>query len=222
MKKRIISSLLLLSSVACYAIHDVNPLRILEIDLIPVSCNIITPAAEDPISTATVTFEVTGGTPISFINENDPVYAYSIDGDDPQSDPTFTNISAGEHNFSITDADNEVVTAVIFVGPAAFSRVRVSQAPYCNDRFDLGVISVDTDGGTPPINQDLEGANQTKQGSSVQFDPVGAGRYTVVSTPSDGSPCQPTQITLDLIIPQASGNELLDFINEKYCIPCED
>ncbi len=216
MKKRIITSLFALATLACQASDPtVYPLRILSIDLIPVSCeDDQTIEAENGPTTATVDFDVTGG---SF------EYTFSIDGGDPQTDHEFTGVAPGQHNFTISDGD-DTVTATIFVGPSAFTRVTVSQAPYCDDRFNLGVISVATQGGTPPLNQSLNGeeVDEDFEGAEGDFPPVAAERYTVVSSSNDGSGCQPIAIAFDLIIPQSSDNDILDFINEKYCIPCVD
>ena len=204
MRNSIIASILLITSLACNAAID--PLRICGINLIPVSCT-------NGPATATVTLEVAGGT---------PHYSYSIDGQEPQVSNKFTGINAGQHIFTIVDQANEELSAVIVTGPSPFTHVQVRQAPYCDDRHNQGIISITTQGGTAPVLQELLETDDQFVGASGQFPPTGPGRYTVVSTPSNQAPCNPTQITFDLILPQASTNELLNFINTKYCVPCID
>lgn len=204
MNKYLFSSLLILAATTCLASQDIDPLRVRAIDLIPVSCT-------DGPTTATITLNVAGGS---------PSYSYSLDGQEPQQDNVFTGLSTGQHTIAIEDQAGEQLSVVVVTGPSPFSQVCVSQAPYCDDRYNKGIIAVDTANGTAPVQQELLGADEQFIGASGTFGPVVPGRYTVISTPSDSSPCIPTQITLDVILPQASGNEQLDFINGKYCNPC--
>ncbi len=197
--------LLLLPMGACFASNDVDPLRLRSINLTPARCN-------GGLATASVTLEAVGGT---------PGYVYALDGQLSQDEPTFTDISTGEHLFTITDRAKNFITAVLFVGPSPFSNVWVGQAPFCDDQYNKGIISIATEGGIEPIEQELLGGDTSFTGASGDFAPVEQGRYTVVSTSSDGSPCAPTQITFDLLLPQKSSNELLNYINGKFCNPCK-
>lgn len=204
MKTSIITSLLLLSALSCNA-SEVNPLRLDTIELIPALCI-------DPGSTATVTLDATGGV---------PPYSYMIDGQANDTE-VFTDVDAGQHIFSVIDHDGTVVTTTITTGPSPLSLVRVSQAPDCADRYELGIISFEIEGENlnSPVNTLSDG--QTITEAHGNFAHAEAGTYTVISSnlASPDCPDDSTSIQFALIIPQASGNDIEDFINAKYCIPC--
>lgn len=203
MKARFLS-LILLALPCLTSQSEVEPLRILNIDIIPVSCT-------DGPTTATVTFNVVGGT---------PSYLYFLNGAS-QPENVFSGLPAELHSFTIVDAVGTQITAEINVGPSAYTNVFVGQAPYCEDRYNQGVITVITEGGVEPLTQTLEPTSQTIEGEGGNFDPVEADNYTVTSSDSSEAPCGSVTINFDLIIPQESGNIITDFVNKKYCIPCE-
>ena len=204
MKKHIITTLLALLTTGCKAGEVNPPLRITEIDLIPVSC-----LASGP-QTATVTIFVDGGT---------PPYMFSKDGGATfQSSNEFTGLIAGDYAFEIKDASGTTpLGAAISIEQSAFETLTITQAPDCEDRFNMAIITVNSTGGTSPSHTLQNESAQTIEGNNVQFDPIAAGDINLVSTTAS---CNPIGIAFDLIIPQASGNAIEDFINTKYCIPC--
>lgn len=208
MKKRIISSLLLLSAVSCTASEQVNPLRVVGVNLVPISCT------DTTRTTASAALFVAGGT---------PAYQYRLDSGDFQSSNEFSGITAGSHQFEIRDANNTIIATQVTIQPSAFDLIGVSVAPYCSDRYNQGVVEVSTQGGNNPTLQliDVEGNTQIKTGPSAVFSPIAIGGQVVAFAEGTGPiDCEQVSIALEFNLPQASTNAIENLVNAKYCIPC--
>ena len=194
----------LLASFLCKA-DDVNPLRISKIDLIPVNCDGSTPLA-------TVTLEAQGGA---------KPYMYMLN-DAPNDSNVFSDLTAGMSAFSIIDQEGTIIQAIIDVGPSPFEAVTISITEFSEDRYNQGIISFNTQGGgTNPQNilGTIDTTIQQIDQAQGSFDPVSGGMYKVESANlgSPNCPGEATAIFFALILPQPGGNNIADFIAEKYC-----
>lgn len=205
MKKSIIASLLLVSLFGCQASEPstVNPLRIQEIDVVPIFCGGGGP------DLATVSLFATGGSGI---------YQYRVDGGDFGSSNVFANLTPGTHVFDVQDSNGTSVGAAIVTDPSGFNAISIAQAPYCADRYNRAIITYTSQGGIGPIFTLNEGT--PVPGNDGQFGPLEAGEYTIVADDDSTGLCSPVSISFAVIIPQASGNANEDFVNAKHCIQC--
>ncbi len=200
MKKPIYILLATLVTVACSAS---GPLRISTIDLTVDSPN-------DPASAARVELGVIGG---------QPPYMYQIADEEPQTSNIFDIIAGQEHTFLVSDsAGAQFTTTISQEGASGFSRILVSTAPHSPDQT-LGVISIETEGGNPPITNQLMTANGTTILDSIigngSFNPIApAPAYCVRTIPNDDS-ASATNIILTLEV-EVVRNVIYDFY-QMFC-----
>jgi hypothetical protein len=127
-----------------------------------------------------ITINATGGT---------GTYQYRIGSGALQSSNTFNNLTAGNYNITILDANNcSFVRVVSITQPAVLTNAPVSENAKCFGEAS-GKITVTAGGGTAPYQYKI-GASGTLQTSNA-FNNLAAGNYNIVVRDANG--CETTQ-----------------------------
>lgn len=210
MKNLVLISLTALAMLTCSAQTD---LRIVQIELIPFGCT-------SDNTPATVTVTAAGGS---------GQYTFKMDGGSEQESNVFPDIDVeGEHPFTVIDGKGDEATATVDVGPAEFTSVIVRQDPWCEDRKNFAKISFITEVETTSPNvrnvlDDNLGTAIDELSGTFEEQVEGGTDHTVESINLGSTDCDPgdtTKITLNIVLPQPTGNGIQDFITEKICAPC--
>jgi hypothetical protein len=138
-----------------------------------------------PGNDGSLTVSATGGT---------TNYQYSLNGGIQQASNTFSNLGSGVYTIQVTDANGCTTTSTqnISAPNAPSFTTATSTDVSCNGGND-GTITVQTTGGTNPINYNLQPTNQTNLSGS--FTNLAANTYTVTATDLNGCSVQ-TQLTI--------------------------
>jgi hypothetical protein len=138
-----------------------------------------------PGNDGSLTVSATGGT---------TNYQYSLNGGIQQASNTFSNLGSGVYTIQVTDANGCTATSTqnISAPNAPSFTTATSTDVSCNGGND-GTITVQTTGGTNPINYNLQPTNQTNLSGS--FTNLAANTYTVTATDLNGCSVQ-TQLTI--------------------------
>jgi gliding motility-associated-like protein len=134
-------------------------------------------------SAATTCAVATNGSITVNVTVGSAPYQYSLDGGANQPGNVFNNISAGNHNVTITDAAG--CTRVVPITVAAGPGITATTAPLptsCNGASN-GSITVTPASGSAPYQYQLDGG--VGQGSNI-FNNVAAGSHTILVTDANG------------------------------------
>jgi gliding motility-associated-like protein len=146
-----------------------------------INANISTTAtACTGISNGTITINATTGT---------PPYTFKLDAGAPQSGSnpyTFTNVSAGSHTITVTDAVGCSLVSVVnvAVGPGVSANI-TSTATSCTG-VSNGTITANATTGTAPFTFQLDGGPIQSGSNPYTFSNVAAGPHTVTITDNVG------------------------------------
>jgi hypothetical protein len=140
-----------------------------------------------PGNDGSLTISATGGT---------TNYQYSINGGALQTSNAFNNLGSGVYTIQVTDANGCTTNSTQNISapnaPSIYYPSSTSTDVSCNGGTD-GTITVQTTGGTNPINYNLQPTNQTNLSGS--FTNLAANTYTVTATDLNGCSVQ-TQLTI--------------------------
>jgi hypothetical protein len=138
-----------------------------------------------PGNDGSLTISATGGT---------TNYQYSINGGALQTSNAFNNLGSGVYTIQVTDANGCTTNSTqnISAPNAPTFTTSTFTDVSCNGGTD-GTITVQTTGGTNPINYNLQPTNQTNLSGS--FTNLAANTYTVTATDLNGCSVQ-TQLTI--------------------------
>ena len=139
----------------------INTITTIELSILPSTCS-------DGNASVTIA-EVVGGT---------PPYQYSLDGGDFQTDPSFTNLFAGEHTIAVRDANNNQFELIFSIALPVSLEITVETLE--ND------LSIGVSGGTPPYQYSIDGGITFE--TTSDFMDLPNGTYEIVVM--DANACQ--------------------------------